>query len=146
MPEIGEDLSAKRAALLARQAALEIKERKFFKGSRKCTANRQELNRVLRQIAALDRRMGTVSSISTDSSPLPTTGLRKVDLERERFGSGGDVPVRQRPLPPDHKERVAWVLNLEALLEQHRPYTSDWFKLNDMLAEARAALRGDDGA
>lgn len=145
LPEIGEDLAAKRTALVARQAALEAKGQKFFQGSRKFIANRQELDRVARQLAALDRRMGAASGVVPDRGPAPPAERTKRDLERERFGSGEDAPVRVRTLPPDHKERVAWVLNLEALLEQHRPYTGDWFKLNDMLAEARAALRGDGG-
>lgn len=147
LPEIDEDLAARRAALLARQAALEAKGRKFFHGSRKFLLNREERNEVARQLAALDRRMGAASGVVPGGSPAPPAGRTKHDLERERFGSGDGAPARVRELMAfDHKERVALVLNLEALLEQHRPYTGDWFKLNDMLAEARAALRGDDGA
>ncbi|WP_374283108.1 hypothetical protein [Novosphingobium sp.] len=146
LPEIDEDLAARRAALLARQAALEAKGRKFFHGSRKFLLNREERNEVARQLAALDRRMGAASGVVHVGSSAPPAGRTKRDLEREQFGTGDGASARVRELMAfDHKERVAWVLNLEALLEQHRPYTGDWFKLNDMLAEARAALRGEGG-
>lgn len=51
------DLCAKRAALLAQQVALEIKGQKFFQGSRKFIANRQERDRVARQLAAIERAL-----------------------------------------------------------------------------------------
>lgn len=143
LPGIGEDLASKRAELVARQAALKAKGQKFFKGSRKFIANRQEQDRVARQLAALDRRMGVAGAVVPDGDAAPVIRQFKRDLERERFGAAEDIPVCVGPLPPDHKERVAWVLNLEALLEQHRPYTTDWLRLDDMLTEARATLRGD---
>jgi hypothetical protein len=144
LPQIGEDLAAKRAALVARRTALEVKGQKFFKGSRKFIANRQELDQVARQMRALDRRMGLAGGVVPDGEQAPLAKLATLDLERERFGSGEPAPVCVRRLPPDYKERVARVLHLEALLEEHRPYTGDWFRVNDRLTAARAALC-DDG-
>lgn len=144
LPELDEDLLAKRAALIAQQAVLKTKGQKFFNGSRKSMVNRQRLDRVARQLAVLDRRMEGLYAVAPAGRPAGSVARSKCDLERERFESSDSAAVRVRPLPPDQKERVAWVLNLEALLEQHRPRTRDWFRLNDMLTEARATLR-DDG-
>lgn len=143
LPEIGKDLQAERTALVARRTALEIKGQKFFAGSRKYVANMKERADLARQIAALERRLAALSGSVPVGGPAPAAGRTKRDLEREALAGHRGSAAGPGPLLPTHKERVAWVLNLEALLEHHRPYTGDWFKLNDMLVEARAALRGD---
>lgn len=144
LPEIGEDLVAKRAVLVARQAALEVKGQRFFTGSRKFIANRQELDQVARQLAALDRRMSKPNGHAPGGDAAPATERTKRDLEREVLGQIAEPHGERDPLPSDHKDRVARVLNLEALLEQHRPYTGDWFRIKEMLKEARGRLQGVD--
>jgi hypothetical protein len=85
--EIGKNLAAKRAALLTRQAALEFKGRNFFNGSRKFIANRQERDRIARQLVALDRQLLNVSPPSPANAAAPATERTKQDLEREKFDS-----------------------------------------------------------
>lgn len=87
LPEIGEDLVAKRAALRARQVALETKGRKFFKGSRKFIANRQEQDRIARQLTALDRQLLNAALDSSANAQPLGIGRTKQDLEIEKFGS-----------------------------------------------------------
>lgn len=74
----------------------------------------------------------------------PATERTKRDLEREVLGQIAESQGERDPLPSDHKDRIARVLNLEALLEQHRPYTGDWFRIKEMLKEARGRLQGVD--
>lgn len=143
LQEIGEDLMAERNALLARQSALEVKERKFFKGSRKYIANRQEQDRVALQLASLEKRIGNAAITTPFSDPQLTIVKIKQDLERELLESLGEAVETPPPVPQaDRKELVARVLNLEALLAQHSPWTDPWFEVSELLRQARRALDG----
>lgn len=143
LPVFGEDLQAERAKLRAKLNALELRQIKFRAGSPKFIANKVEVGVVSRQLAALERRIGEAGGPLSASTASSAPERTKRDLERERFGYAEEALPQKPVTPPDHKDRIARVLNLEALLERHRQYTGDWFRLNELLAEARAALRRD---
>ena len=73
LPEIGTDLKAERAALVARLEVLEISGQKFFPRSRKFERNQTERDAVTRQIAALDRRLAADGIGDDEAQPAPAT-------------------------------------------------------------------------
>lgn len=71
LPEIGVDMNAERASLVARLEVLEISGQKFFPRSRKFERNQMERDAVLRQIAALDRHLAADGSKGGEAQPAP---------------------------------------------------------------------------
>ncbi|PTR05737.1 MULTISPECIES: hypothetical protein [unclassified Novosphingobium] len=102
-------------------------------------------NRLTVDWATLRNKLGVVAAQEPEPDPASSVLRVKRDLDRERFGPSQDASVGEGALPPDYKERVARVLNLEALLAQHSPWTDPWFEVNELLQQARRALEVAEG-
>jgi len=144
-PAVTKKQLARRAELIAKLQVLDELAERYRAGSRKLKANQLARESVSRKLAKLDQQIGPVGASTwiTASTQSTQTAVSDTDQGDRHANSpwsegAGDTVLGQ-------KECAAHILNLEALLEQHRPYTADWFRLNDMLAEARAAMRGDGG-
>lgn len=143
LPEFREDLRAERARLSAELATLELKQVRFRAGSPEFVANKVEREILARRLAALELQIGQAGDATSLGGSRPLGERPRRDLVRAKRRGANATLNHPHLQPADDKERVALILNLEELLKHHPRYTGDWFKLNEMLAEARAALRGD---
>ena len=75
LPEIGVDMNAERASLVARLEVLETRGQKFFPRSRKFERNQMERDAVARQIAALDQRLAKNDSEDGEAQPAPAADI-----------------------------------------------------------------------